>query len=182
MKIIIFIIFGTGYADTFKWANDYQDITELDEFKRRKCRIVAFDAVNYSRNVKSQYEEKFLNRDCNKAFCGFVTEKQLKKSVEQSQSDHLKIVTGNWGCGAFKGEKAYKAIIQLIAASESNRDMIYVSFDDDGFGNRFIEFYNYLIFKDFTVGQIYKFLLNYQIYNNENPSKNFFDFVYETES
>ena len=46
---------STGYAETFKYVSDFQDVTELDEFRRRKCTIVALDAVNYSRNIAQQY-------------------------------------------------------------------------------------------------------------------------------
>lgn len=75
-----------------------------------------------------------------------------------------------------------KSIIQLIAASESNRDMIYVSFEDDGFRDRLIEFYNYLISKQYTVGQVYRLLLDYGEFKRLNTTKNFFDFVYESDS
>ena len=46
------------------------------------------DAVNYSRDVSQQYEEKFLKRDCNKAYCGFMNDES---------TENLKIITGNWG-------------------------------------------------------------------------------------
>ena len=162
--------------------SDFQDITELDEFKRRKCTIVALDAVNYSRNTAQQYEETYLRRDCNKAFCGFVTERRLNNSIEPAQTDHLKMISGSWGCGAFKGERHFKAIIQLIAASESDRDIVYVSFEDDGFQGQLDAFYKHLISKRYTVGRVYEFLANYGKYKGEHPDKNFFDFVYESES
>lgn len=93
----------SGYADSFKFTGDYQDLTPLDEFRRRKTVIVAFDAVNYSREIAQQYEEKSVKRDCNKAFCAFATDQYLKDSVECSPNDRLKIVTGNWGCGKLIG-------------------------------------------------------------------------------
>lgn len=87
---------STGYADSFKWASDYQDQTQLDAQNRRKNMIIGIDAINYSRNVNEQYEEKFLRRDCNKAFCAFITEYELNSLSEYSETDHLKIITGNW--------------------------------------------------------------------------------------
>lgn len=140
------------------------------------------DAVNYSRNTSQQYEESFLRRDCNKAYCGFVTERQLNAPAESPQTDHLKMISGSWGCGAYKGEKHYKAIIQLIAASESDRDLVYVSFEDDGFKGQLDEFYSHLLSKGYTVGRVYELLASYGTYKGEHPSKNFFDFVYESSS
>lgn len=140
------------------------------------------DAVNYSRNTAQQYEESYLRRDCNKAYCGFVTEGQLNAPTEVPPSDQLKMISGSWGCGAFKGEKHYKAIIQLIAASESGRDLVYVSFEDDGFKDQLDEFYGHLLSKNYTVGQVYQLLASYGAYKGEHPSKNFFDFVYDSSS
>ena len=172
---------STGYAETFKYVSDFQDVTELDEFRRRKCTIVALDAVNYSRNIAQQYEEQFLRRDCNKAFCGFATESRLNDGGESAPADHLKIISGSWGCGAYKGERAYKAIIQLIAASEGDRNLVYVSFEDDGFKDDLEEFYRHLVVKRYTVGRLYELLASYGKYKGEHPSKNFFNFVYESE-
>ena len=35
------------------------------------------------------------------------------------------IVTGNWGCGAFKGNLSLKFLIQWIACSMAEKRMIY---------------------------------------------------------
>jgi poly(ADP-ribose) glycohydrolase len=37
-------------------------------------------------------------------------------------------VTGNWGCGAFRGNLTLKFIIQWIACSLVNKKMIYCPF------------------------------------------------------
>lgn len=39
-------------------------------------------------------------------------------------------MTGNWGCGSFKGDLEYKSLIQLLAASEAERDLVYFTFGD----------------------------------------------------
>lgn len=40
------------------------------------------------------------------------------------------VATGNWGCGAFKGDARLKSLIQLIACNAAGRDMVYFTFGD----------------------------------------------------
>lgn len=40
-----------------------------------------------------------LRREVNKAYCGFMP------SSDQLSKKHMAVATGNWGCGAFKGDK-----------------------------------------------------------------------------
>jgi poly(ADP-ribose) glycohydrolase len=45
-----------------------------------------------------------------------------------SGTQNSKIVTGNWGCGAFKGDIPLKFFIQWLAASMAGKQLIYVPF------------------------------------------------------
>lgn len=54
-----------GYASTFQWTGDYIDQTPLDSFRRRKCGIVAIDAVHFQ-NKAAQYSKQMLLRELNK--------------------------------------------------------------------------------------------------------------------
>jgi len=40
----------------------------------------------------------------------------------------VNVVTGNWGCGAFSGDIRIKFLIQWIASSLANKEMIYCPF------------------------------------------------------
>jgi len=42
-----------------------------------------------------------------------------------------KIITGNWGCGVFKGNVQLKLIIQWIAASLAGKDMTYCPYGEE---------------------------------------------------
>jgi hypothetical protein len=44
-------------------------------------------------------------------------------------SSHL-LSPGNWGCGAFLGDKFHKPFLQYLAASQAGRDMYYCTFKD----------------------------------------------------
>lgn len=55
----------TGYASTFTWTGDYLDLTPFDSFNRRKCSIVAIDAILFKHKA-AQYSDEMLLRELNK--------------------------------------------------------------------------------------------------------------------
>jgi hypothetical protein len=67
----------------------------------------------------SQYERPFLERELNKAFCGFRTDGW------PASLPCPPVVTGNWGCGAFCGDPEFKFLIQLMAASAGGYSFKY---------------------------------------------------------
>lgn len=61
----------------------------------------------------------------NKAYVGFMGDSK----IEDKKEDTKLVSTGRWGCGAFNGNSELKFIIQWIAASLQNRDMVFYTFD-----------------------------------------------------
>ena len=53
-----------------------------------------------------------------KAYAGFMPQ---TKEVSQ-------VVTGNWGCGAFGGDLRLKFLIQWVACSLTDKEMVYCPF------------------------------------------------------
>eukprot|EP00795_Rhopilema_esculentum_P013150 gene13150-3943_t len=111
----------TGYAQTYTFRNDYIDLTPRDRWGRLYTEVVAMDAHVFH-TYSQQFAQSMLKRELNKAHCAFQSIDNL---------DFLPAVaTGNWGCGAFGGDARLKALIQLIAAAVSSRDLIYFTFGD----------------------------------------------------
>lgn len=82
--------------------------------------FVAIDAVDYRRADRAaQFTEAAMLRELGKARAGFARDAR-----------RLPVATGNWGCGAFLGDHALKAIVQWIAASAEGRDLRYFTFGD----------------------------------------------------
>lgn len=54
-----------GYASSFEWTGSFVDETPCDSSRRRKCTIVAIDAVPFSKRAQ-QYKEVMLKRELNK--------------------------------------------------------------------------------------------------------------------
>ncbi|CRK87314.1 CLUMA_CG001116, isoform A [Clunio marinus] len=148
----------TGYASSFKYAGDYSDKTPLDSFRRRKCRVVAIDALPYKDNIE-QFKEFSIQRDLHKAYLGFFND-----STENSP-----VATGLWGCGAFNGHHIRAALIQFLACCENNRNLVFYSFGDDQTKKEVEEIFNLLVERQATVNQVFKTLKNFR---NEINSKN----------
>jgi poly(ADP-ribose) glycohydrolase len=60
------------------------------------------DAI-FFRNPSSQYDMDCVNRELLKAFTSF-------RPLEQGPDYEFAIATGNWGCGAFNGDKYVKGM------------------------------------------------------------------------
>lgn len=124
----------SGYSNTFKWTGGNKDETPSDDSGRRKCCIVAIDAINY-RNKAHQYKEDMMLRDLNKAFVGFYYDAEGAAPA---------VATGNWGCGAFGGDKSLKTLLQLMVCCVTNRPLVYYTFGDKRLRDDFNDIFQYL--------------------------------------
>ncbi|NWU79049.1 PARG glycohydrolase, partial [Onychorhynchus coronatus] len=176
----------TGYAETYRWARSHEDKTPRDEWQRRHTEIVAIDAFHFRRFL-DQFGPEKIRRELNKAsnflnqlaaYCGF--------SRPNVPPQHLSAVaTGNWGCGAFGGDSRLKALIQILAAAEAGRDVVYFTFGDVELMRDIYSMHTFLCEKGQTIGDIYRLLLRY--YNEEcrncstsGPDIKLYSFIYNT--
>lgn len=98
-----------GYSRSFKWKSSYKDKTSLIGNTRDNL-LVALDAINYSRmNPDTQYDEKHILRDLNKCRAALtIWPSELSPTDESSEAREgvtRPFATGNWGCGAFRGDR-----------------------------------------------------------------------------
>jgi poly(ADP-ribose) glycohydrolase len=85
----------------------------------------------------------------NKSFVGFGTPGTVDN-----------IATGNWGCGAFRGDKALKSIIQLCSASQAKKKTIeYYTFDNAKLGAQLSLVAEAIRSRGLTVGNVVSALL-----------------------
>nr|XP_033798206.1 poly(ADP-ribose) glycohydrolase isoform X3 [Geotrypetes seraphini] len=167
----------TGYAETYRWKRSHEDETPRDEWQRHTTEIVAIDAIHF-RHYLDQFAPEKIRRELNKAYCGFA-----RPGVP---SQHLSAVaTGNWGCGAFGGDSRLKALLQLIAAAEAGRDVVYFTFGDSELMKEIYNMHTFLTQRDQTVADIYRLLLRY--YSEEcrggpsqKPDVKLYHFIYNT--
>jgi poly(ADP-ribose) glycohydrolase len=115
-----------GYAWEFTWAGPYDDSydaagAEAGDDVRCSTAFVAFDAL-YNPGA-DQFTPPLLVREANKALVAFAAD---APGVAPGGA----VATGNWGCGAFRGDLPLKALLQWCAASRAGRDVEYYPFGD----------------------------------------------------
>ncbi|NXQ58255.1 PARG glycohydrolase, partial [Anthoscopus minutus] len=182
----------TGYAETYRWARSHEDKTPRDEWQRRYTEIVAIDAFHFRRFL-DQFGPEKIRRELNKASC--LSNPSLTLVCTQAYCgfcrpnvppQHLSaIATGNWGCGAFGGDSRLKALIQILAAAEAGRDIVYFTFGDVELMQDIYSMHTFLCEKGQTIGDIYRLLLRY--YNEQcrncstsGPDVKLYSFIYNT--
>jgi len=101
-----------------------------------------------------------------KAFVGFYDSAGLEYSLPNTA-----VATGNWGCGIFGANKAFKSLIQILAASETEKKVIYYTFGDQQFSHRLKKVIEDLKQRNMTVGELWKSLMNYKDWVKETKGK-----------
>ncbi|XP_031435057.1 poly(ADP-ribose) glycohydrolase isoform X3 [Clupea harengus] len=166
----------SGYAESYKWKESHKDETPRDDWQRRCTEIVALDALKY-RHFLEQFPPDKMTRELNKAYCGF-----FRPGVN---SQYLSAVaTGNWGCGAFGGDTRLKALLQIMAAAESGRDMAYFTFGDADLMRDVSDLHTFLTDRAVTVGKLFGELKQYFNVVCKNcsgplPDVSLYGFLYE---
>jgi len=113
-----------GYAMDWEFAGAFEDKTPLDiEKKTMNNHIIAIDAIPHA--SRFQFQQEVIKREVLKAYCGFH---QLDKEQTPMTGNRFIVATGNWGCGAFGGNKQLKAVQQIIAASENDVNLMYYTY------------------------------------------------------
>ncbi|KAJ8672540.1 hypothetical protein QAD02_003799 [Eretmocerus hayati] len=157
-----------GYSDSFKWSGDFVDETPRDSSGRLKTCVVAIDAL-YFKQPNAQFSMGNVIRELNKAYVGF--------SSEVPVSDLPAIATGNWGCGAFRGDPQLKVLLQLMSAAVAGRSMVYFTFGDTALRDSVADMYWNLIRHDVDIGRLFALISQYDEISPENRS-DFYRFLY----
>lgn len=165
----------SGYADTFKFEGDFKDNADVDLYNRKDVTILAIDAIDFSRTStnQTQYKMSQMLRELNKAYIGFCGSDQ----ESQETGTRKEIASGRWGCGNFLGDPQLKFILQWIAASKTNRDLVFYRFKDASLKDmervvkRFkdsniaelfeqLKFYNQMLFVDKVEMSLFEYFLD----------------------
>ncbi|UJR36597.1 hypothetical protein I4U23_029317 [Adineta vaga] len=158
-----------GYSSSFEFKDNYIDQTPKDAWGRKLCHVVAMDAIAF-RDRSVQYKVPNMKRELIKAYTCF----RIPAAVTDEKSG---IATGNWGCGAFNGNKQLKAIIQLIASSQAGRPLVYLTFRDQQLVTSFYKVYEHLQNEKATVKDLCTYL---QFYANLYTKITLFDYILQT--
>ncbi|XP_056895215.1 poly(ADP-ribose) glycohydrolase [Takifugu flavidus] len=165
----------TGYAQTYQWSGRHHDATPRDAWQRRCTEIVAIDALQF-RNFLEQFHPCKINRELNKAYCGFARPEVQKEELAA-------VATGNWGCGVFGGDTRLKALLQMLAAAEAGRDVAYFTFGDSQLMTDVHNIHSFLTLNNITVGEVYGLLQQYyssvcKSCHSRRPDVSLYSFIY----
>mmetsp|Transcript_7904 Transcript_7904/g.14742 ORF Transcript_7904/g.14742 Transcript_7904/m.14742 type:complete len:479 (+) Transcript_7904:9-1445(+) len=140
-----------GYGRNLAYAGDFKDtVYPRDADGTPLISILAMDAFDFKRrdsSLKAQMSPYFALRELNKALAAFTPVDEV------SLRNFPSIATGNWGCGAFKGNAPLKALLQWCAASQAGRQLRYFPFEMD-WGPLLLEISNHLVAQGATVGEL----------------------------
>lgn len=71
------------------------------------------------------------------------------------------VATGNWGCGAFNGDKSLKSLLQLMVCCVTNRPLVYFTFGDTQLRDDFNDIFQYLSRNKVTVCEYFLYITNF---------------------
>lgn len=156
-----------GYASSFKWSGNLEDDTPMDDSRRRQCCIVAIDALRFVKPI-DQFREDRMEREMKKAYVGYYHSLRTPAPA---------VATGNWGCGAFGGDKRLKALLQLMVCCATSRPLVYFTFGDDELRDDFHEMFDFLVSENLTVAKVWSYLKEF-CHNDLKPHQ-LYGFIYQ---
>lgn len=140
----------SGYGSRFNYTGPFNDPNPIDDEGRRCVNIVAMDAIVAGYDG-DEFCQQLIDRDLNKAFIAFSANASMDKAGEK-----IPVASGNWGCGAFGGNKKLKTLIQWMAASMADRPLHYHTFDSKELAKEQEEIVKLLNKKSVTIGELYR--------------------------
>ena len=121
IKVSEYTGYGRGVLgrNAFAYARPVANLNlaPLDKENRALTGIVAFDAINYTRSKTLQYHNGQVIRAFHKAYAAFC--------ATPGTDPNVPVTTGRWGGGAFSGDSALAALVQIAAASYVGRPLIF---------------------------------------------------------
>lgn len=86
-------------------------------------------------------------RELNKAYAGWAP------LIGMATGPMPPVATGNWGCGAFGGDKRLKALLQLMVCVRVGRPLVYYTFGDRELRTELLAVWRWLRRERVTVGE-----------------------------
>ena len=102
------------YNSTIGYGFDVQDIEDTNVGYVET--FILMNANDYSSKPWLQYDQENKRKEINKCLTAFSNVKEKN------------IITGDWGCGAFKGNHELKFLIQLYCAYLCKKNLYYFSY------------------------------------------------------
>lgn len=126
---------GNLYGNNFALASEEEIAAGIQLFDGDiKSNIIAVAALSGGREAYSKNDIEFTFKTVLCAFekARFISQAHNELSEELTVSVH----TGNWGCGAFGGNREFMYLVQMIAASAAKiNEIVFHAVDKTSFNN-----------------------------------------------
>lgn len=127
----------------------FEDPSSIDGNGMLDSTILAVDAFDMRNHPPEfQYTSRIVLRELNKMWAGLTS---IKNQTE--------VATGNWGCGVFEGDVELKFLIQWLAISRGQMNMLYFPYHESRISKGAIPIIDALIRADISIGDCAKWLL-----------------------
>jgi hypothetical protein len=136
----------SGYLDSFQFEGFYPI--------NHTFSAICMDAV-----YMDHYHPQSILHDFNKAYLGF------------SQTNGEYISTGHWECGEFGGDRTFKFLLQICAASASGAKLRYSTFHNDSLKAEFHHLLEQIVSKECTVGSLLSILFKHCAHTGKTVSE-----------
>lgn len=147
----------TGYGDSFRFGGNWVDNSSYSlQSMRRRSEIVCMDATDHSLFPRGQLEPKCIKSELAKAYSAFSCPSGLQDSELTGDKTKWPIATGHWGCGRLGGDRQVKAVLQWLAASQADRDLLYYTYNDWKFTEQFSQLARKAVADGTSVGGLYE--------------------------
>lgn len=113
--------------------------------------MIALDATRLDKTL-DQYRPGNVRRELNKLYSGFYCEDPDSAPA---------IATGKWGCGAFKGDPIFKALLQFMAAAVVGRELCFFTFHDEEIMKTIHEMHEFIKSNDIYVDKLWEIIAKY---------------------
>ncbi|KAL4465058.1 hypothetical protein ABPG72_012241 [Tetrahymena utriculariae] len=143
-----------GYGASFEYEDNYISQIQVEQNMQIKlAHYSIYDATNFRNRESDQYQWQYVLRDLQKAYLAFnhigdtlnislfqnpqdnqiLLSQQYLQQQDNNQlliafQKNLPVITGNWGCGLYRGDVQLKLVIQWISASLNNKKVFYCTF------------------------------------------------------
>ena len=160
-----------GYSHQFKFIPGHSSNLKKDQWSRYYTQVVAMDATEFkNKNDPTQFERSSILRTLNKAYCGFFDHTHYSTGINPA------IASGKWGCGAFNGDPYLVCLLQLMAATQADRNLILFIQNDMNFKKDVEEFYKFAKNRNMAIKDIFNSIISYNS-ARYSYSKNILQFI-----
>ena len=126
---------GNLYGNNFALASEEEIAAGIQLFDGDiKSNIIAVAALSGGRGA---YSKKDLEFTLKTVLCAFEKARLISQAHNELSEDlTVSIHTGNWGCGAFGGNREFMYLVQMIAASAAKiNEIVFHAVDKTSFNN-----------------------------------------------